>query len=746
MNHGDPVADRASTLSSDAIAAAVDELFGFRGTVRRQFDGERDQTVLIVDELGAQRVAKASHPAVPVDEVDLEGRAALWARAVDPGLPVAAPLHTVTGALYGQAAGHVLRLYECLPGTASRDGAALRPSVVKEFGATAARLGMALRGFFHPAAGRRLLWHVEARHRIADMAGAVADPADRVLVRNALERFERTVAPVWPMLRAQPVHADLTLDNVLLDDADQICGILDFGDLTHTALVADIAEAMASVGATRIGADLWSTLALFLDGYTAVNPLEAVERAVLADTVAVRMAITLVLSANQADPDADNSAYLHSWDNAARNILRELESADPGDLSAAFGTPPPRQPAATLLNRRAAVFGSALAPLTYTEPLMLVRGCGALLFDADGREYVDAYNNVPVVGHGHPRVANAIADQARLLSTNLRYLHPRAIGLAERLVATMPAGSALDTVIFLNSGSEATDLAWRIAAAVTGQTGALVTDFAYHGVTTATTALSPEQWRGGWTPGHVERFAVGDPIDGAVRRLAAGGRRPAAVFVDPTYTSDGIMVPGRDYHAALSASAHSAGALVVADEVQAGFGRSGDHLWSFVGAGLTPDIVTLGKPMGNGHPVAALIARRADVQALAGQTEFFSTFAGGPVAAAAASAVLDVIADERLMEHAAHMGAALRNRLSECGLPVRGRGLLIGVELADAAHADAVLDRARRNGVLIGSTGQRSNVLKVRPPLVITPEQIDRVGAVVVDAIEETTKQRRADA
>lgn len=746
MTQPDHGAERARPLDNATIAAAVDELFGFHGTVRRCFDGERDQTVLITDEAGTQRVAKVSHPAVPVHDVDLETRAAVWARAADPELPVAVPLPTVAGGLYGQASGRMLRLYDCLAGTASRDGATLRPGAVKAFGATAARLGTALRGFFHPAAGRRLLWHVESRHRIADMAGAVTDSTDRVLVRTALEKFDHVVAPVWPTLRAQPVHADLTLDNVLLDEADRICGIIDFGDLTYTALVADIAEAMASVGASRTGDDLWSTLALFLDGYTTITPLEPVERAVLADTIAVRMAITLVLSANQTDPHADNSAYLHSWDDAARNILIALAGADSRQLSAVFGTPPPPQPALAMLDRRAAVFGSALAPLTYSEPLMPVRGCGAELFDADGRQYIDAYNNVPVVGHGHPRVAGAIADQTRLLSTNLRYLHPRAIDLAERLVATMPADSGLDTVIFLNSGSEATDLAWRIACAITGHTGALVTDFAYHGVTTATTALSPEQWRGGWTPGHVERFTVGDPIEPAVQRLAAGGHRPAAVFLDPTYTSDGILLPGSHYHAVLTATARRAGALVVADEVQAGFGRSGDHLWSFVGAGLVPDIVTMGKPMGNGHPVAALVARRSDIEALAGQTEFFSTFAGGPVAAAAASAVLDVIADERLVDHAAEMGEVLRNRLSTCGLPVRGRGLLIGVELADTDSADAVLDRARSNGVLIGSTGRQSTVLKIRPPLVITAEQIDRVGTVVVHAIEETTERMRENA
>lgn len=717
MNQGDLLADPDVALDEAQIASAVGQLFGFVGTVVGGFDSERDQTALLADADGAQRVVKISHAATPEADVDLEGSAAVWVRDVDPTLPMAVPLPTLDGALHGTSHGRLIRLYERLPGEASRPGSALKPAAVKEFGAVAARLGLALRGFFHSAARRGLPWHAESRHDVRPMADAITDPAGRALVLEAFDRFETDVAPRWAGLRAQPVHTDLTLDNLLLDDDDHVCGVLDFGDLTHTALVWDVAAALSSVASTRTGRDLHSTIGLFLDGYTAFCPLEPVEREVLVDTLRLRTAITLSLSAGRRRDRPDVADYLSSWDAGAWSLLRELEAPQPKPTN--------------LRARRDRVFGTVLAPLTYSEPLTPVRGSGATLYDADGREYLDAYNNVPVVGHAHPRVATAIADQARLLSTNLRYLHPRAIELAERLVATMPAG--LDTVLFLNSGSEAVDLAWRIAEAATGKSGALVSDFAYHGVTTATTALSPEQWRGGWAPEHVRTFAVGSQpeADGV-----------AAVFIEPTYTSDGILVPGKDYHASLTASAHEDGALVVADEVQAGFGRAGDHLWSFVGAGITPDVVTLGKPMGNGFPVAAVIARRADVEALAERTEFFSTYAGGPVAAAAATAVLDVIADENLIEHAGAMGVLLRQRLAESGYDVRGRGLLIGVDLGDAAHAGRVLDCARRNGVLIGSTGPRSDVLKIRPPLVITPEQVEKVAATVLNAIEREKHEK----
>ena len=319
----------------------------------------------------------------------------------------------------------------------------------------------------------------------------------------------------------------------------------------------------------------------------------------------------------------------------------------------------------------------------------------------------------------------------------------------------MPEGSGLDTVLFLNAGSEATDLAWRLATVATGNDGGLVTAHAYHGVTTASTALSPEEWRGGWRPDHVEPFAppvqeaaaTAEPVRDAIERLAARGHRPAALFLDTAYTSDGVLVAGRDYHVEVAHAAREAGALVVADEVQAGYGRTGEHLWSFVACGLEPDLVTLGKPMGNGHPVAAVIARRADVDRLAGQAEFFSTFGGNPVAAAAGLAVLDVIRDEDLIAHAGEVGAHLRAGLEALRerhprvTAVRGRGLLLGVELVrddrepDPELAARMLDAVRDRGVLIGSTGPHDNVLKVRPPLVVTEDETDLIVAAIDEAL-----------
>jgi 4-aminobutyrate aminotransferase-like enzyme len=406
------------------------------------------------------------------------------------------------------------------------------------------------------------------------------------------------------------------------------------------------------------------------------------------------------------------------------------------------------------------VFGPAISPLTYDRPLHVVRGDGVWLFDADGNRFLDCYNNVPVLGHAHPRVTEAIARQSRALNTNMRYLHPAAIELAERLVASMPPGSGLDTVLLVNSGSEANDTAWRLASTWTGARGALVTAYAYHGVTDVIAELSPEEWRGGARPDFVETFppldTFRDPVDPqdaalelvhAAERLQNGGIAPAAVFVDGGFTSDGILAPPPAYVRALADRAHDVGALYVADEVQAGHGRSGADLWSFAAAGVAADVVTLGKPMGNGHPVAAVITRREITERLAETTEWFSTFGGNPVAAVAAIAVLDVIEDQRLVERAGRVGPALRAAIAQLQTAhpsigdVRGIGLLTGVELVtgpdartpDADLAGSVQNAMRVNGVLVGTTGSAGNVLKIRPPLVFGEEHIPRV----VDALNE---------
>jgi 4-aminobutyrate aminotransferase-like enzyme len=365
--------------------------------------------------------------------------------------------------------------------------------------------------------------------------------------------------------------------------------------------------------------------------------------------------------------------------------------------------------------------------VTYADPVHVVRGEGVWLFDADGNRLLDAYNNVPVVGHCHPRVTEAVVRQTRTLNTHARYLYEPLIDLAERLVASMPDGSGLDTVMLVNSGSEANELAWRLATSGTGRSGAIVTEHAYHGVTAAVSDLSPEEWPAGYRPATT---ALVSPLDlaaetaRAIAQLDANGAGLAAMILDSAFTSDGIQTPSADQVTEAARLTRAAGALFIADEVQAGHGRCGTQLWAFASYGVAPDIVTLGKPMGNGYPVAAVIARSELFDELAATTRVFSTFGGNPVAACAALAVLDVIADEGLIANAGRVGARLRALLQPFG-DVRGRGLLMGVELSDGGSAERIVDALRADGILIGRTGRDGNVLKIRPPLVFGDEHAD---------------------
>src|SRR5438094_96461 len=731
-------------FSADEVATIAAALFGLEGRAT-DLGSERDQTFLI-DDGGAGGVLKISNLGEEAAVLELETEAILHVARVDPELPVAHPRLALSDEYWPRYDGpdgpHYVRLFERLHGRSG--GPELDDRALFAYGATHARLNLALRGFFHPAAGRKLLWHLGAAADLRPHVSAIVDISRRRLVENVLDRYAERVAPRWPLLRAQVVHGDLNLDNVLLDDEGLISGIADFGDIAFGAQVADFAVGVASLLRGRPADDVFRVARIAIDGYESRIPLEPLELDVLADLVAARLAAIVTISAWRVERYPENAAYIQAWDDDSWKLLELFDATGADEVTRALGGPRRSVPTGELTSRRGEALGPALTDLTYRRPVHVVRGEGVWLFDADGNRLLDAYNNVPVVGHCHPRVTEAVVRQTRLLNTHARYLYEPLVELAERLAASMPPGSGLDTVMLVNSGSEANELAWRFALAATGGRGGIVTEHAYHGVTTAIADLSPEEWPAGFRPANVETIAPpgtgGPDMQAALERL----RAPlAATFVDGAFPSDGIRTPPPDAVAAIVDATHAAGGLFVADEVQAGHGRTGDHLWSFVRYGITPDLVTLGKPMGNGYPVAAVITRREIADRLAATTRVFSTFGGNPVAAQAALAVLDIIEDERLVENAARVGSRLARSLDALRpsapsiAEVRGRGLLVGVELAKPDGTpgpelgERVVNDLRDEGILIGRTGRHENVLKIRPPLVFAEEHAD----VLVEAV-----------
>jgi len=422
---------------------------------------------------------------------------------------------------------------------------------------------------------------------------------------------------------------------------------------------------------------------------------------------------------------------------------------------------------AEILAARRMRLGPSLS-LSYRTPLHIVRGEGAYLFDADGRAYLDCVNNVAHVGHAHPRVVEAGVAQMRLLNTNTRYLHEHLVRYAERLTALLP--DHLAVCFFTNSGSEANELALRLARAATGRPDVATVDVAYHGNTQRLVEISPYKFNGPGGAGRREDVQVvplPDPFRGPHRGArpevgaaylegartvladaAAAGHPAGAQIAEAIPSVAGQIVPPPGWLAGLFEAARAVGAVPIADEVQVGFGRVGSAVWAFDAQGARPDIVTMGKPIGNGHPLGAVVTTRAIADAFDNGMEYFNTFGGNPVSAAIGLAVLDVIEDEGLQEHARVTGERLLAGLRELAArheaigDVRGMGLFVGFELVrdratrepDADRASELVNRAAERGVLLSTDGPDHNVIKIKPPMVFSAADADRLVE-TVDAI-----------
>jgi len=452
-------------------------------------------------------------------------------------------------------------------------------------------------------------------------------------------------------------------------------------------------------------------------------------------------------------------------------------SPDPNLL---MGIPQDRFPAKELdaaeaLAQRSAAIGRNVR-LSYNRPLKIVRGWRQYLYDEDGRAYLDVYNNVPLVGHSHPRVVRAVQDQIALLNTNTRYLHDNAVRYAQRLTDLLP--EPLRVCYFVNSGSEANELALRLARTHTGQEDVIVLEHAYHGHTSTLIDVSPYKFDGPGGRGkkpwvHVAPLAddyrgryrrddpetgkkyaqhVGEILDGVNKQ----GRGVAAFLAETLPSVGGQIVFPPGYLEEACRYVRAAGGVCIADEVQVGFGRLGSHFWGFETQNVVPDIVVLGKPIGNAFPLAAVVTTAEIAASFDNGMEFFSTFGGNPVACAAGLAVLDVLRDEHLQENARVAGDYLKRGLQalkkkyEIIGDVRGLGLFIGVDLvrdhdsreAATLPASYIVNRLRERGILTGTDGPYHNVIKLRPPLIFSKEDAD----LFLEALDEVLGEDAAKA
>lgn len=405
-----------------------------------------------------------------------------------------------------------------------------------------------------------------------------------------------------------------------------------------------------------------------------------------------------------------------------------------------------------MIERRSALLGPSYR-LQYSRPVHPVRAKGTRLWDASGEELLDAYNNVPCVGHANERVVRALSGQLGMINTNTRYLQDEVVSYAEALLSTFHP--ALNRAMFVCTGSEANDLAVRVARQVTGQTGIIASQHAYHGNTALVSSFSPAGGPGTILDKDVRLVPAPDAyrmqgielgawfaaqVQLQIDDLASRGVGLAAFIVDGIFSTDGIHPADHGVLQQAADIVRRAGGIFILDEVQSGFGRTGENLWGYERFGVLPDMVTMGKPMANGLPVAGVVAQWDLFEDFGERVPYFNTFGGGNACIAAAHEVLNIVNDTAMLSNVATQGLRLRDDMerilarSERATDVRGAGLYIGVEFSlndaqltpDAAVAGAVVDGMREEGVLISAAGPNGNVLKIRPPLVFDDSDADR--------------------
>ena len=739
------------------------EVWGVTGDFT-PLEGERDQNHRVTKPDGTSYVLKVSAAGESEGAVDFQVAALRHLERHAPELPAPRIVASKAGndrewIAAADGTRHMVRLLSWLPGVPVSQGKPVTTGTLRNVAAFQARLARGLRGLFHPHARHFVAWDIQRALLLEPGIQAwVADDA-KALCEEFLARVGRDVLPRLPALRAQVVHSDGHADNLLRagPDSDEIVGIIDFGDMVYAPLVQDLAVTLASFA--RHGEKSLESAVAQVEAWNAVLPLMDEELEILHDLTLMRLATALALYDFRIHATEQPAAWLSAERPDIVLALSRFLALDRDEVHERYRAACGRVGRASasvdierLRERRNRMLGPSYR-LFYDRPVHLVRGEGTWLYDAEGRRYLDCYNNVASVGHCHPHVVGALARQAATLNTHTRYLHDHVVRYAERLSATMPGD--LRVCYFVCTGTEANDLAIRIARVVSGQEGVIVSDDSYHGnsnvVGAASTSMYPKSEQPEWIAtvpppnGYRGEFRYGTPdlgakygakIDAAIEKLQQRKQGVAAWLCDIIFDSNGTILSPPGYLEYTAAATRAAGGLFIADEVQSGFYRTGDEMWAFRYSKVVPDIVALGKPIGDGHPIGAVITTPAIAAKFAEKYSYFNTFGGNPVSAAVGMAVLDVLEREGIQQNVVAAGKVLEPGLAKLAAryplvaDVRGKGLFWGLEIVRdhetrapaIEEADRIMNLLRDDGFLLGRTGAFDNVIKIRPPLVFSPD------------------------
>ncbi|MBT8087063.1 MAG: aminotransferase class III-fold pyridoxal phosphate-dependent enzyme [Gammaproteobacteria bacterium] len=777
-NGGTPDVASVRFLDRDLPAQPVDEVrdvalrfYGISGDFQ-ELRSERDQNFLVEDVNGDRFVLKVANAAETPAGIDFQIGALRHIATTSSSLPIPRIVPGRQGLdaheiRFANGNSHVVYLLTYLDGTLlSQSPKGGAPAVRQQLGVLLAKLDMALRGYFHPAARQPHPWNFETCGRLAPFTAHIENEEHRRIVRRTIERMRATVIPQLRTLRHQVIHHDAHSGNVLInrDDAEAPSGLIDFGDLLFGTIVAEVA--IACDGVAGDSHDCITPACELIAGFDSVLPLEEEEIELVFDLVCARNAITATIAATRLALAPGRPAHianpqrfvekLQALHDAGRDeYSRRLRAACrfPVSSPSTISNSADADEEARLMAARQKLMGRKTTHF-YKQPMHFERGSGNWLHATDGRRYLDFYNNVAQVGHCHPHVVRAIARQAAALNTNTRYLYNSVLEYAERLTERL--APHLTACVFVNSGSEANDVAWQMSKFVTGHSGALIMEDAYHGVTDVIRQFSPGR-PGKVLPDFLQGLIVPDPYRGpyrdddadlvaryaadadrAISDLKSVGHQLAAFMFDSAFCSSGVPNVPDGYLRAVEANVRAAGGLMICDEVQSGFGRMGQW-WGHEHHGVRADIVTMGKPVGNGFPLGVVVTTDEVLNQFMSQTRLFSTFGGNAVATAAGNAVLDVIDNENLIARSREVGDYLRHELHSLAADhaligdVRGHGMVVGVEfvtdraqrLPATAETAELIELMREQGVLVGSDGRDANVLKLRPPLVTPTRHVD---------------------
>jgi 4-aminobutyrate aminotransferase-like enzyme/Ser/Thr protein kinase RdoA (MazF antagonist) len=748
--------------SLELIASYLQEQYRLVGEISR-LPGENENYRIETGE-GQQYILKLSGENLSQEALELEHRIVEHLRKAELNLsfPYTVPNqhgHAISALQIGGGKEILTRLIEYVPGKPWGEAGIAQPRQLRDLGTKLAALDKALADFNDPDVHRSHRWDLMAASQHRAKIPLIEDEHLRSITEWSFHFYAACALPSLTALPHSVIYGDANDENVLVEDG-KVIGLLDFGDSLYNPRICELAVAVAYAMLDQ--AEPLNAAAEVVAGYHNVQPLSIPELELLYPLLCARLCTTVVVAAERRKINPAHPTWFVT-EARAQVLLEELYRLDPvfvgRQLAAGTGTVLFQNlgaPIDDLLQKRRRVISPALS-ISYKEPIKMVRGSGQYLYDRRGRPYLDLVNNVCHVGHCHPKVVEAGQRQMALLNTNTRYLYDGLTAYAERLCTTLP--DPLEVCLFVNSGSEANELALRLAEAYTSRRDFLVIDGAYHGHTGRLIDISPYKFKGPGGKGRPEPWVHIVPMPDGYRGIHKGQDRSAGIaygdevgrviraaeapiagfIAESLLGCGGQIIPPEGYFQQAFEHVHTAGGVCIIDEVQVGFARVGTHFWAFERQGVVPDIVVMGKPIGNGHPMAAVVTTRQIADAFDNGMEFFSTFGGNPVSCAIGEAVLDVIEQEDLQAHALALGRHFQDGLNalmaehELIGDVRVAGLFIGVELVrdretlePAPEAATVLvEQMKERGMLLSTDGPLHNVIKIKPPMVLTVEDVD---------------------